>query len=118
VPGLYVIDQGKRNANGIVARGLNLNPFQSAELAGNSGGDTVATYVGEVPLYIDLSLSDIGFFGFGFSTCRMVRGSLHVFPSSLERRSRKSIALQSLPGLRASHQARIVPCFVTTSEGM
>jgi iron complex outermembrane receptor protein len=59
VPGLYVIDQGKRNANGIVARGLNLNPFQSAELAGNSGGNTVATYVGEVPLYIDLSLNDI-----------------------------------------------------------
>ena len=38
VPGLYVIDQGKRSANNIVVRGLNLNPFQSAELLGNSGG--------------------------------------------------------------------------------
>ena len=59
VPGLYVIDQGKRSANSIVVRGLNLNPFQSAEFLGNSGGDTVATYVGEVPLYIDLTLEDI-----------------------------------------------------------
>ena len=59
VPGLYVIDQGKRSANSIVVRGLNLNPFQSAELLGNSGGDTVATYVGEVPLYIDLSVTDL-----------------------------------------------------------
>jgi iron complex outermembrane recepter protein len=59
VPGLYVIDQGKRSSNSIVVRGLNLNPFQSAEFLGNSGGDTVSTYVGEVPLYVDLSLNDI-----------------------------------------------------------
>jgi outer membrane receptor protein involved in Fe transport len=59
VPGLYVIDQGKRSANSIVVRGLNLNPFQSAEFLGNTGGKTVATYVGEVPLYVDLTLNDI-----------------------------------------------------------
>jgi iron complex outermembrane recepter protein len=59
VPGLYVIDQGKCSSNSIVVRGLNLNPFASAEFLGNSGGDTVSTYVGEVPLYIDLSLNDI-----------------------------------------------------------
>jgi iron complex outermembrane receptor protein len=59
VPGLYVIDQGKRSANSIVVRGLNLNPFQSAEFLGNGGGDVVATYVGEVPLYIDLDLNDV-----------------------------------------------------------
>ncbi len=59
VPGLYVIDQGKRSANNIVVRGLNLNPFASAEFLGNTGGETVATYVGEVPLYIDLTLNDI-----------------------------------------------------------
>lgn len=59
VPGLYVIDQGKRSSNNIVVRGLNLNPFQSAEALGNTGGETVATYVGEVPLYIDLALVDI-----------------------------------------------------------
>jgi outer membrane receptor protein involved in Fe transport len=59
VPGLYVIDQGKRSANNIVVRGLNVNPFQSPEFLGNTGGGTVATYVGEVPLYIDLNLNDI-----------------------------------------------------------
>jgi outer membrane receptor protein involved in Fe transport len=59
VPGLYVIDQGKRSANSIVVRGLNLNPFASAEFLGNTGGETVATYVGEVPLYVDLALNDV-----------------------------------------------------------
>ncbi len=59
VPGLYVIDQGKRSANNIVVRGLNLNPFQSSEFLGNTGGDTVATYVGEVPIYVDLTIADI-----------------------------------------------------------
>jgi outer membrane receptor protein involved in Fe transport len=59
VPGLYVIDQGKRSSNNIVVRGLNLNPFQSAEALGNTGGETVATYVGEVPMYVDLALVDI-----------------------------------------------------------
>jgi len=59
VPGLYVIDQGKRSANNIVVRGLNLNPFASAEFLGNTGGETVATYVGEIPLYVDLNLNDI-----------------------------------------------------------
>ena len=59
VPGMYVIDQGKRSANNIVVRGLNLAQGQSAEFLGNTGGDTVSTYVGEVPLYVDLALSDI-----------------------------------------------------------
>ena len=59
VPGLYVIDQGKRSANNIVVRGLNLNAFQSAEFLGNTGGSTVATYVGEIPLYVDLTMTDI-----------------------------------------------------------
>lgn len=59
VPGLYVVDQGKRSANNIVVRGLNMNAFQSAEFLGNNGGKTVATYLGEVPLYVDLSLNDL-----------------------------------------------------------
>ncbi len=59
VPGLYVIDQGKRSANNIVVRGLNLNAFQSAEFLGNTGGETVATYVGEIPLYVDLTMTDV-----------------------------------------------------------
>jgi iron complex outermembrane receptor protein len=59
VPGMYVVDQGKRSANNIVVRGLNVNQFQSAEFLGNTGGQTVATYVGDVPLYVDLSLQDV-----------------------------------------------------------
>ena len=59
VPGLYVIDQGKRSANNIVVRGLNLDAFQSAEFLGNTGGNTVATYIGEIPLYVDLTMTDV-----------------------------------------------------------
>jgi outer membrane receptor protein involved in Fe transport len=60
VPGLYVIDQGKRSANNIVVRGLNLNAYQASELLlGNTGGGTVATYVGEIPLYVDLTMTDV-----------------------------------------------------------
>jgi outer membrane receptor protein involved in Fe transport len=59
VPGLYVVDQGKRSANNIVVRGLNVASFQSSEFLGNTGGSTVATYVGEVPMYVDLTLNDV-----------------------------------------------------------
>ena len=59
VPGLYVIDQGKRNANYIVVRGLNLDPIRGPEALANNGGGTVATYVGEIPLYVDLDLADM-----------------------------------------------------------
>jgi iron complex outermembrane recepter protein len=59
VPGLYVVDQGKRSANNIVVRGLNLNPFQSSEFLGNTGGEIVSTYVGDIPMYVDLALNDV-----------------------------------------------------------
>ena len=59
VPGLYVIDQGKRSANNIVVRGLNLGAFRSAEFLSNTGGNTVATYIGEIPLYVDLTMTDV-----------------------------------------------------------
>ncbi len=59
VPGLYVVDQGKRNANHIVVRGLNLDTIRGPEALGNNGGETVATYVGEIPLYLDFDLTDI-----------------------------------------------------------
>src|SRR5262252_9272921 len=55
VPGLYVLDQGKRNANAIIVRGLNVNSIKSSELAGNSGGEVVSTYLGDIPLYVDLA---------------------------------------------------------------
>lgn len=59
VPGLFVIDQGPRAANAIVVRGLNVDPVTGTEALGNSGGGTVTTYLGEIPLYVDLRLADI-----------------------------------------------------------
>jgi len=59
VPGIHIVDQGSRAADTIVVRGLNANPINSSEALNNTGGDTVATYVGEIPLYVDLKLNDI-----------------------------------------------------------
>ncbi len=59
VPGLHIVDQGARSANRIVVRGLNLDGIAAAEGLGNGGGGTVATYVGEIPLYVDFRLNDM-----------------------------------------------------------
>lgn len=59
VPGFYVVDQGVRASNRIVMRGLNVSTINASEALGNSGGDSVSTYVGEIPLYIDLKPDDI-----------------------------------------------------------
>jgi outer membrane receptor protein involved in Fe transport len=59
VPGLFVLDQGGRTSNQIIVRGLNADPVAASEALGNGGGGTVATYVGEIPLYVDLRLDDI-----------------------------------------------------------
>ena len=59
VPGIYVVDQGKRTSNQIVVRGLNLDNITSAEGIGNNGGNTVSTYLGDIPLYVDLALNDM-----------------------------------------------------------
>jgi outer membrane receptor protein involved in Fe transport len=59
VPGLHVVDQGSRGASRIVARGLNADPSAASEGLGNDGGGMVATYVGEIPLYVDLKLNDL-----------------------------------------------------------
>jgi iron complex outermembrane recepter protein len=59
VPGLYVVDQGKRSANEIVVRGLSLATIDKPELGGNNGGNVVSTYVGDIPLYVDLALNDL-----------------------------------------------------------
>jgi outer membrane receptor protein involved in Fe transport len=57
VPGLTVIDQGGRTSNPIIVRGLStdsLNPNPT-----NTGGGTVATYLGDIPLFINLNLHDV-----------------------------------------------------------
>lgn len=54
VPGLTVQDQGGRSGSPIIVRGLNTN----SSGPGADGG-TVATYVGESPLSVDLKLLDI-----------------------------------------------------------
>lgn len=59
VPGAHLVDMGGRNANRIVVRGLNSSPLASSEGVENNAGGTVATYVGDIPLYVDLSLHDI-----------------------------------------------------------
>ncbi|HEX4871143.1 MAG TPA: TonB-dependent receptor [Nevskiaceae bacterium] len=59
VPGLFVVDQGGRDASRLVVRGLNVSSIAAAEANGNGNGGTVATYVGDIPLYLDLKLLDI-----------------------------------------------------------
>ncbi len=59
VPGIHIVDQGSRASDQIIVRGLNANPISSSEALDNGGGGTVATYVGEIPLYVDLKLNDM-----------------------------------------------------------
>ncbi|NNC36952.1 MAG: TonB-dependent receptor [Acidimicrobiales bacterium] len=58
VPGINVADQGGRDGNRIVVRGLNADPISNA-FGQEDGGGTVATYVGEIPLFVDLRLNDL-----------------------------------------------------------
>ncbi len=58
VPGVYIVDAGPRQGNTIVFRGLNADPL-TAQDGDNSGGGTVAIYVGEIPLYVNLRPIDM-----------------------------------------------------------
>ncbi len=57
VPGIVAIDQGGRNGNPLIVRGLNADPLGQGD--GNTQGGTVATYLGEIPLAIDLRITDL-----------------------------------------------------------
>lgn len=58
VPGLTVVDQGPRSGNTLTVRGLTVDSIAAPDF-NNDGGGAVATYVGEVPIYVDLKLNDI-----------------------------------------------------------
>ena len=58
VPGINVVDRGGRQGNPIIVRGLNAEPLGSGD-GNNDGGGTVATYVGEIPVFVDLKLNDL-----------------------------------------------------------
>jgi len=58
-PGLYLADQGRGGAGEIVPHGLSIGRVNAPGFVVNDAGGTVATYVGEVPLYVDLRLKDI-----------------------------------------------------------
>lgn len=54
VPGLTITDQGGRSGSPIIVRGLNTNSSGPS-----SDGGTVATYVNEIPVSVDMRLVDI-----------------------------------------------------------
>jgi outer membrane receptor protein involved in Fe transport len=59
VPGLYVPNQGPRGSNLVTVRGLNVSSLNDSVLIGNGTGGSVATYLGDIPLYVDLKMLDL-----------------------------------------------------------
>ncbi|SDD43546.1 TonB-dependent receptor [Kordiimonas lacus] len=57
VPGINVVDRGGRNGNRLIVRGLNADSLGQGSASANGG--TVSTYLGEIPIYIDLKLNDL-----------------------------------------------------------
>ena len=57
VPGIHSVNQGGRNGNEMIVRGLNADPLGEGE--GGDIGTTVATYVGDIPIPIDFRLQDL-----------------------------------------------------------
>ena len=58
-PGLTVVDQGARGSNVVIVRGLHTDAINGSEAAGNNYNNGVATYLGDIPLAVDLRLRDI-----------------------------------------------------------
>ncbi|ODT86415.1 TonB-dependent receptor [Phenylobacterium sp. SCN 70-31] len=59
IPGVHLVDQGGRTSDRIVVRGLNVDAIGQTDVLGNNAGDIVSTYLGEIPIYIDLKLNDM-----------------------------------------------------------
>ena len=58
VPGINIVDRGGRQGNPVIVRGLNVDAIGSGD-GNNDGGGTVATYIGEIPVFVDLKLNDL-----------------------------------------------------------
>jgi outer membrane receptor protein involved in Fe transport len=58
-PGVFLADQGRGVAGEIVARGLSLGGTAEPGFAENDAGGVVSTYVGEIPVFVDLRLTDL-----------------------------------------------------------
>jgi len=58
-PGVFSRDQGRGSANEIVARGLSVGGTSEPGFANNDVGGVVSTYVGEIPVFVDLRLTDL-----------------------------------------------------------
>ena len=59
MPGFTVVDQGARGSNVIIARGLHTDSLNGSEFSGNNYNNGVATYLGDIPLAVNLRLRDI-----------------------------------------------------------
>jgi len=59
IPGLTVVDQGARGSDIMTVRGLNVSSLNASEFLDNTSGDTVATYIGEIPVYMDMRIKDV-----------------------------------------------------------
>lgn len=59
IPGVFLLNQGARAASLVVIRGLNTSSIAASEGNGNANGGVMATYIGDVPLYVDLKLLDL-----------------------------------------------------------
>jgi len=58
-PGIFSGDEGRGAASEIVARGLSVGGTSEPGYARNDVGGVVSTYVGEVPVFVDLRLTDL-----------------------------------------------------------
>jgi len=61
IPGLSYVDTGPRNAgvsSGLIIRGLNANPLGPNDSINNTS-DPVSTYLGSMPLFVNLLLKDL-----------------------------------------------------------